>query len=82
MEEESEWPSLKLDGGLQVSATLKSDPNLASESNAIPGLSLIKNQHSPPEPKLIKGLDDTNSTNESSDDDSPLGELRFTDDQL
>ena len=80
-EDENEWPSLKRDGSLQVSATLKPDPSSLSEFNAIPGLSLIENQQSLPKSKVIEGSDDTNSTNKSSYDDSPLGELRFTDDQ-
>lgn len=80
-EDESEWPSLKRDRSLQVSATLKPDPNSLSEFNAIPGLSLIENQQSLPRSKVIESSDNINSTNKSSDDDSPLGELRFTDDQ-
>jgi len=80
-EDESEWPSLKLDAGDNMSVTSQSDPNLASESNVIPGLPSAESLKTPSE--VSEEQDDKGSADPSTHariDNSPLGELRFQND--
>ncbi len=79
--DESEWPSLKLGGEMQESLTAQSDPNASLESNAIPGLSSAMSRQAQPE--IIEervDADALDSSSYSSDNQSPLGELRFKND--